>query len=176
MQGTHAIEWEPSRESGSSSGGAGRQRSRIGISKPLRPKGARCGAELDESRNGGDAGGGGRDSERRRRDGRGSASWGKGRRPVRNPEVVKDGADGGRIGEEGDDPYLPLRGRAEEGKDLVDASEEASPGDAIEPFDSGAVVPFDANGGLDAEPTGPLPGEHVPSGVLREEPAPPKGP
>jgi membrane peptidoglycan carboxypeptidase len=67
---------------------------------------------------------------------------------IRNPEVEKDGADGGRVGEEGDDPHLSLTGRAEEGKDLVDASEEASPGDA-----TGGIGPVRRNG-VDLSPDG----------------------
>jgi hypothetical protein len=61
---------------------------------------------------------------------RGSAGGGEGRRPVRDSEVAEDTLDHGRVDEERDDPHLPLADGTEEGEDLVDAGEEARPGDA----------------------------------------------
>jgi hypothetical protein len=63
---------------------------------------------------------------------RGSAGGGEGWEPVRDSEVAEDALDHGRVDEERDDPHLPVADGTEEGEDLVDAGEEARPGDAAE--------------------------------------------
>lgn len=45
-------------------------------------------------------------------------------------EMQKDGGDGGRVREEGDDPHLAATRGAQEWERLVDASEEHGPSDA----------------------------------------------
>jgi len=56
-----------------------------------------------------------------------SAGGRYGRRPVRQLQVEQDGANGGRIGEEGQDPHLPSTGGAQQRQHLVDPGEQESP-------------------------------------------------
>ena len=49
---------------------------------------------------------------------------------MRELEVLQDGDDDGRIGEEGEDPHGATTRGAEQRQDLVDASEQQGPTDA----------------------------------------------
>ena len=56
-----------------------------------------------------------------------TASGLDGGRCVRELEVVQDGDDDGRIGDEGDDPHGATAGGAEQRQHLVDASQKDGP-------------------------------------------------
>lgn len=49
---------------------------------------------------------------------------------MRELEVLQDGADHGRVGDEGEDPHMAATRGAEQRQHLVDASEQHSPSDA----------------------------------------------
>jgi hypothetical protein len=112
---------------------------------------------------------------------RGSASGGEGRRPVWKSEMVEDGLDGGRVGDERENPHFTTAGRAQKWEHLATNASRRCPRARSEAQEMRAepLVPDGSGTGVEAGfavvPHGPLAGR-ARSGSSSIGPPPPGAP